>query len=154
METSLKHLDIWLSLYKLIINLSKTNYLIFNKAKLSIILNNIVIIQTNTIKLLGVILDSNMNWKLHTNMVKSKLYYGLSILIKLNNILPINILKLIYYSLFHCHLIYCTHIWGNYYDETSKYISIAQYKLYSLYKNIISSKIELMWIIFTKSNTF
>ena len=61
-------------------------------------------------------------------MVKSKLYYGLSILRKLNNIVPINILKLIYYSVFHCHLIYCTHIWGNNYDATSKQISIAQHK--------------------------
>ena len=112
------------------INLSKTNYLIFNnnKAKLSIILNNIVIIQKNSIKLLGVIIDSNMNWKLHTNMVKSKLYYVLSNLRKQNNILPINILKLIYYSVFHCHLIYCTHIWRNNYDATSKNISIAQNK--------------------------
>ena len=33
-----------------------------------------------------------MNWKLHTNMVKSKLYYELSILRKSNNILPIHIL--------------------------------------------------------------
>ena len=67
MNKTLKYLDIWLSLYKLTINLSKTNYLIFNnnKVKLSIILNKIVIIQKNSIKLLGVIIDSNMNWKLH-----------------------------------------------------------------------------------------
>ena len=47
MNKTLKNLDIWLSLNKLTINLSKTNYLIFNnnKAKLSIILNNIVIIK-------------------------------------------------------------------------------------------------------------
>ena len=88
-------------------------------------LNNTVIIQNNSIKLLGVIIiiDSNMNWKLHTNMVKSKLYYGLLILRKLNNILHIHILKLIYYSVFHCHIIYCTHIWGNTY-----YFNIKTYK--------------------------
>ena len=41
MNKTLKHLDTWLSLNKLTINLSKTNYLIFNnnKAKVSIILN-------------------------------------------------------------------------------------------------------------------
>ena len=61
-------------------------------------------------------------------MVTSKLYYGLSILGKLNNILPINILKLIYYSIFHFHLIYCTHIWGNNLYTSSKHISIAQNK--------------------------
>ena len=36
-----------------------------------------------------------MNWKLHTNMVKFKLNYGLLILRKLNNILPIYIVMLI-----------------------------------------------------------
>ena len=61
-------------------------------------------------------------------MVKSKLYYRSSILRKLNNILPINILKLIYYYVCHCHLIHCTHIWGNKYDATSTHISIAQNK--------------------------
>ena len=46
MNTTLKHLDTWLSLNKLTISLSKANYLIFtnNKVKLSIILNNTVII--------------------------------------------------------------------------------------------------------------
>ena len=67
MNKTLKHLDTWLSLNKLTINLNKTNYLIFNnnKAKLSIIINNIVIIQKISIKHLG---DSNINWKLHTNI--------------------------------------------------------------------------------------
>ena len=31
-------------------------------------------------------------------------------------------------TVFHCQLIYCTHIWGNNYDATSKQISIAQNK--------------------------
>ena len=40
MNKTLKHIDTWLSLNILTINLSKTNYLIFNnnKAKLSIII--------------------------------------------------------------------------------------------------------------------
>ena len=97
-------------------------------ATLSIILNNIVIIQKNFTKLFDELIYSNMNWKLHTNIVKSKLYHENSILRKLNNILLINILKLIYYSVCHCQLIYCTHIWGNNYDSTSKDIIIAKNK--------------------------
>ena len=47
MNNTLKHLDTWLSLNKVTINVRKTIYLIcnYNKAKLSIILKNIVIIQ-------------------------------------------------------------------------------------------------------------
>ena len=69
-----------------------------------------------------------MNWKIHTNLVKSKLYYGISILRKLNKILPIHILKLLYYSVFHCHINYCTHIWGKNYEITTRHISISQNK--------------------------
>ena len=46
-----------------------------------------------------------MNWKPHTNMVNSKLYYRLSILCKLDKIVHIHILNLIYFYVFHCHLI-------------------------------------------------
>ena len=56
--------------------------IIINKTKLLITLNITLIIQLNSIKLLCVLIDTNMNWKLHTNMVKSKIYYGLSILIQ------------------------------------------------------------------------
>ena len=130
MNNTLKYLDIWLSINKLTINLNKTNSIVFNndKIKLAIILHNTRIIQKNSIKFLGVTIDANMNWKIHTNLVKSKLYYGISILRKLNKILPIHILKLLYYSVFHCHINYCTHIWGKNYEITTRHISIAQNK--------------------------
>ena len=56
------------------------------------------------------------------------MYYGISILRKLNKILPIQILKLLYYSVFYCHITYCTHIWGKNYEITTRHISIAQNK--------------------------
>ena len=59
------------------------NYLIYNNNadKLSIILNNNVIILKKSIKLFSVIIDINMYmYLLPTNMVTSELYYGLSIL--------------------------------------------------------------------------
>ena len=69
-----------------------------------------------------------MKWKIHTNLVKSKLYYGISILRKLKKILPIHILKLLYYYVFYFHIIYCTHICGKNYEITTRHISIAQNK--------------------------
>ena len=120
MNNTLKYLDIWLSINELTINLNKTNFIVFNndKIKLAIILHNTRIIQKNSIKCLGITIDANMNWKIHTNLVKSKLYYGISILRKLIKILPIHIIKLLYYSVFHCHINYCIHIWGNNYEIT------------------------------------
>ena len=69
MNNTLKYLDIWLSINKLTINLNKTNFIVFNndKIKLAIILHNTRIIQKNSRKCLGVTIDANMNWKIHTN---------------------------------------------------------------------------------------
>ena len=71
MNNTLKHLDIWLSLNKLTINLNKTNFIVFNndKIKLAIILYNTSIVQKNSIKFLGVTIDTNMNWKINTNLL-------------------------------------------------------------------------------------
>ena len=58
MNKTQKHIDTWLSLNKLTINLRNTNYLII--IKLNHLLNNNVIIQTNSIKLFGVIINTNI----------------------------------------------------------------------------------------------
>ena len=54
MNNILKHLDIWLSLNKLIINLNKTNCIVFSNdnIKLAIILHTTSIVQKNSIKFL------------------------------------------------------------------------------------------------------
>ena len=51
---------------------------------------------------------------------------------KLSNVLPTYILKLIYYSIFHCHLTYCTHIWVNNYYSKMNVLRIAQNKIIRL----------------------
>ena len=84
MNNTLKHLYILLSLNQLTIMLNKTNFIVFNNdyINLYIILHNTSIVQKNSIKFLGVTNDTNMNWNIHTNLIKTKLYYGISILSK------------------------------------------------------------------------
>ena len=131
MNSVLFKLKNWLDLNKLTINSTKTNYIVFNKPKicLNIKLSDEKIIRSESIKFLGIIIDDRLCWKQHYESVKSKLYYSISIMRKLKEYLPTYILKLIYFSLFHSHIIYCTHIWGN----TSKYIMqtliVAQNKI-------------------------
>ena len=131
MNSVLFKLKNWLDLNKLTINSTKTNYIVFNKPKicLNIKLSDEKIIRSESIKFLGIIIDDRLCWKQHYESVKSKLYYSISIMRNLKEYLPTYILKLIYFSLFHSHIIYCTHIWGN----TSKYIMqtliVAQNKI-------------------------
>jgi len=62
-------------------------------------------------KFLGVFLDPHLNFKYHIKQLSSKLSRALYILRSVKNILSLNALKTIYYSIFHCHLIYSIQIW-------------------------------------------
>ena len=68
---------------------------------------------TKSFKLVGVHLDDSLNWNEHANHVRSKLAktnYGLA---RAKRCLPPHIKKLVYNSLFRCHLEYCLPIWGD-----------------------------------------
>jgi hypothetical protein len=65
------------------------------------------------IKYLGVYFDENLNFKYHINYISNKLSRALFSLKSVKNILPTSSLKTLYYSLFHCHLIYAIEIWSS-----------------------------------------
>jgi hypothetical protein len=64
------------------------------------------------IKYLGVFFDENLTFKHHINSLNSKLSRALYSLRNVKNILPQKTLKTLYYSLFHCHLVYAIEIWS------------------------------------------
>jgi hypothetical protein len=72
------------------------------------ILNNS---ETKAVRFLGVYFDSNLNFDSHIKIVLSKLSKALYILRASKNLLTKNALKTVYYSLFHCHILYCLTIW-------------------------------------------
>ena len=63
-------------------------------------------------KFLGVYFDSSLSFKYQVSCIKKKLSKALYILRMVKKTLPKNSLKLIYYSIFHCHLIYAIQIWS------------------------------------------
>ena len=66
----------------------------------------------NNFNFLGLILDKNMSWKKHSNMISNKISRNIGIINKLKNILPFNILKLLYNNLVLPHITYCILTWG------------------------------------------
>ena len=64
------------------------------------------------IKYLGVYFDPNLDFKFHINSISKKLSNALFALRRVKNLLPLNTLKTLYFSLFHCHLIYGIEIWS------------------------------------------
>ena len=68
----LQKINLWLQQNKLTLNMDKTKFMIFHKRKkvqnLSIALNDTTITNVDTFNYLGILLDSNLSWKSHTDM--------------------------------------------------------------------------------------
>ena len=113
----LKKLNLRLNINRLSLNISKTNFIIFHpynkplKHHITLKINKKAIIEKN-IKHLGIIIDSHLNWK-HILNISKKISRSIGIICKLRPLLNTNMMKNIYYSLFHSHLIYAIQVWGS-----------------------------------------
>ena len=82
----------------------------------------------NSIKYLGIIIDSNLNWKEHVHELRKKISRGISILSKLRHFVSKRILIQIYYSSIYPYLTHGVIIWGNTYWSNIKPLYIMQKK--------------------------
>ena len=106
----LQKINLWLLRNKLTLNVDKTKFMIFHKQKkvpnLSIALNNIAITKVDTFNYLGILLDSNLSWKSHTDMLVLKISTLIGVLHRVKKYFPKSILITIYKSLITPHLNY------------------------------------------------
>lgn len=104
---------------RMIVNEEKTNFMVFTTRQKKIEPpDEIIIDSTLTIKrvkdckYLGLILDENLQWNEHVNLVKRKLGPANGILWKLRKALPQKAKELVYNTLFQTHLNYMSALWG------------------------------------------
>jgi hypothetical protein len=119
-----------------VVNVNKTNYIIFHKRgkkidpncpdvvlnsneieapftdpslinKLERIHDNHVVEKMRSFKLLGIFLDEHLSFSKHITHVYAKLSRSNLGLRRVANFAPPNILKTLYYSMIHSHLLYC-----------------------------------------------
>ena len=67
---------------------------------------------TDSVRYLGVKIDSKLNWKSHVNAIATKLNRANAVLYKVRDFVNANILRSIYYALFELHINYACIIWG------------------------------------------
>jgi hypothetical protein len=79
----------WFITNRLSVNIKKTNFVIFGTqakikyiSKCKIFMENIEIVQTNTAKFLGVLIDSNLSWKCHIDYITKKVAKSVGIIKK------------------------------------------------------------------------
>ena len=113
---------------KLSLNYSKTSYmLISNKCikpqSFKISLNNVDIKCVEYVKYLGVLLDNKLNWKAHVSGLCSKLSRVCGVFYKLQQYVPLNTIRIVYFSLVQSHLQYSLINWGRANDFNSSSFS-------------------------------
>ena len=88
---------------------------------------------TKSVKYLGIKNGENLTWIDHINNIAIKLNRANAILFKVREFVNIKILKLIYYTIFDCHLNYVNTVWGQNRNSMNRIkIPQKQKKLFAL----------------------
>ena len=108
----------WVSQNELLLNIKKTNYMIFTRKRnfemgtFTPKIGDIPIDRKPVARFLGVLVDEKLTWSHHIAAVKSKMSRYIGVLYKLNHILPISARLLSFNSLVQSHINFCSLVWG------------------------------------------
>ena len=134
----LKNLVEWCRANKLTLNTSKTYGCIFGEnptQEIGIKIGDTDVNMSQSVKYLGVHVDSKLSWKAHIAHVANKINQTLGALYRVRHSLNLKAMKTVYYSLIHSHLIYCQEVWGTAYKTALVPLVIAQKKAIRLITN-------------------
>ena len=108
----------WLKANKLTLNLTKTHFMVFHRAKLKHItdfelkIDDTVINSTLITKFLGIVIDSKLKWNEHIKYIRNKISKSIGILYKCKQFLDKKTLRNLYNSFVLPYLNYGVEIWG------------------------------------------
>ena len=100
----------------------KTKYVLFHKVSMcdsllsqlpTMTFNNIEIKRENSIKFLGVIIDENLTWKNHIEVVENKISKNIGVLYRASHLLDFKNLLKIYFSFIHIYISYANIAWAS-----------------------------------------
>ena len=76
-------------------------------------LNNIKIKRDNSVKFQGVIIDENLTWKSHIEVVENKISKNIGVLYRASHLLDFKNLLKIYFSFIHIYISYANISWAS-----------------------------------------
>ena len=121
MNNEINKLCKWLTANKLTLNTKKSNYVIFLNYKKKLPYQNIydndkVSYSTleckDHVEYLGILIDKNLNWKVHIDLIALKISKAIGMIAKLRHFVPFSILVKLYQSLISPYLMYGISSWG------------------------------------------
>jgi len=123
-QISIDKIFYWLTSNRLSINYDKTYYMLFSPSKnenilpspeLSLTINNYNIKKVASTKFLGIIIDENLDWKIHLQDLCLSLRKFVGVFYKISLKLSPNILRLLYFSLIYSRILYAIELYANTY---------------------------------------
>ena len=102
----------WLCANKLSLNINKSNFVLFHPIQkklpksVTLFINNQSLTEENSIRYLGIYIDSNLNWKSHISYIAKKVKRSIGTLSKLRYYLNSKTLLDLYYALVYPFLTY------------------------------------------------
>ena len=132
---SLVNVYSWLSANKLSLNIDKTNFIIFHPPQkiphyqVNLQINNKQIKQEESIKYLGIYIDSNLRWKHHISHISKKIKQCIGIISNIRYFVSTKFLTQLYYTLIYPFLTYILTAWGNTYPSSLKPLVTLQKKV-------------------------
>ena len=143
-NNELLHVNDWLAVNKLSLNIDKSNFVIFHphqkrinyKVNIKVFDNNkntyISLEQKEYVKYLGILIDNNLTWKHHISHIASKISKTIGVIARLRHFLPTQTLIQIYNSLILPYLSYGLMVWGQASKRHINKISILQKRVLRL----------------------
>ena len=139
LNRELEMINDWFMVNKLSLNVSKTKFITFGKRfqnlHLNISANNIPIEKVNSIKFLGVEIDSLLNWNCHINVIQRKISRSLGIMYQVKNKINVDSKLTLYNTLIFPHLMYCCSVWGITYVTRLQCLIVLQKKALRIIAN-------------------
>ena len=138
LNLELIRLSEWCRSNKLTINPSKSQLLVISprmnelETDFDVLLNGITVPLSNSVKYLGVTLDSKLTFESHIKILETNLSKAVGIICKLKFVLRKDAIIKLYYALLYPHLLYGLVIWGSTYPSYLMRISSLQNKVVKL----------------------
>ena len=125
-NVDLKKLLKWLKANKIFLNVKKTETILFKTTNrklnydLKIKLDGKRLSLSSSTKYLGVIINENLSWSKHVELLASKLRRTNGTLSNLRHFVTKDMIRSIYFALFHSHLVYSLEVWGQNLPKNSR----------------------------------
>ena len=108
-NADLKHPVNWLNANKISLNVKETEMVIFKSKQKKLFRKRLY--PTESVKYLGVKIDTNLSWQYHVNDLSIKLNRANALLFKMRKYFSLKILRSIYFAIFYSYLSYCCIVW-------------------------------------------